>query len=84
MLFPDLVEKIAVEMSFNEMPVASWLDLVQSALALDSRGELTSDAMGSLIGLPAYGSLLSDNAVVVPGGNSKKLPNESNNEKGES
>ena len=84
LLFPDLVEKIAVEMSFNEMPVASWLDLVQSALALDSRAELTSDAMGSLIGLPSYGSLLSDNAVVVPGGNSKKLPNESNNEKGES
>ena len=80
----ELAEILTVELGFHELQIASYLDLTASALAIDSRAELTPKAFGTLIGLDNYENMTIPDAEITKGGNSGKMQNESYNEKGES
>ena len=81
-LHPELTGKLTVELGFNELQIASYLDLTASALAIDSRSELTPKAFGTLIGLDNYEAMTAG-TLVKPGGNGGKLQEESYNEEGD-
>ena len=75
-LHPDLIDKLKIVLHFQDLQISTWIDLIQAALSLDSRAQLTSAAMSELTGLTNYEAMLEPNAEIVPGGNSKKLPKE--------
>ena len=75
-LHPDLTDKLKIVLHFQDLQISTWIDLIQAALSLDSRAQLTSAAMSELTGLTNYEAMLEPDAEIVPGGNSKKLPKE--------
>ena len=75
-LYPDLVDKIKIVLHFQELQISTWIDLMQAALSLDSRAQLTNQAMSELIGLQNYESMIEPNAEVTPGGQNHDLPKE--------
>ena len=76
-LHPDLIDKLKIVLHFQDLQISTWIDLIQAALSLDSRAQLTSAAMSELTGLTNYEAMLEPNAEIVPGGNiTKKLPKE--------
>ena len=79
-LYPDLQDKIKIVLHFQELQISTWIDLVQAALSLDSRAQLTSQAMSELIGLQNYEGMVEPDAPVTPGGQNKKLPKEGFNQ----
>ena len=55
---PKILKTYTIKVKFSNIEVAEWYDTVQAVLALDQRKPLRDEALGSLIGLDRYPSMV--------------------------
>ena len=74
-LFPELTDKIKIRFVFEDLKISEWYDMVQAALQVDSRHQLTDDAFGKLAEIDDYTSLIEPGAETHAGGQGEKPHN---------
>lgn len=72
----ELLSKFRIKVSWNDIEVAEWYDVVQAVMQLDKRAQLKNSAFGELTGLDNYPNMIEPNAEVNPGGEQQQQPGE--------
>ena len=67
-LYPDLTDKIRVRMAFSDLKVNEPYDMVELALRVDSRHELTNEGFSKISQIPDYTNLIKPDADTQAGG----------------
>ena len=82
-LHPELKNKIRIKLHFEDIALATHLDLIKAALAVDSRQQLNQKSFGELSGLEAYANMVLDDKPITPGGGNTELPDDDGGNKEE-